>query len=182
MSAVVSAMVLHSDVLKIIAGLQCSWALLCASVWHLRYVLWCKSVNIAGLIHTGLTGLKTNVILNMKCICFHITCHLARWDDKCLLQNINSFFLCLGAGAVEFIISHSEVSIAFVEEKKISEVSLKHFGGLHHVNSMLQGFSVVWFTYYEFPPKWSNSVDMPLLDALYFWYSFFLRKCKHSDV
>lgn len=28
----------------------------------------------------------------------------------------------LGAGAVEFIITHSEVSIVFVEEKKISEV------------------------------------------------------------
>jgi len=29
----------------------------------------------------------------------------------------------LGAGAVEFIISHAEVSIAFVEEKKIPEVN-----------------------------------------------------------
>jgi len=28
----------------------------------------------------------------------------------------------IGADAVEFIISHSEVSIVFVEEKKISEV------------------------------------------------------------
>ena len=28
----------------------------------------------------------------------------------------------LGAGAVEFIINHSEVSIVFSEEKKISEV------------------------------------------------------------
>lgn len=28
----------------------------------------------------------------------------------------------LGAGAVEFIITHSEVSIVFVEENKISEV------------------------------------------------------------
>jgi len=28
----------------------------------------------------------------------------------------------LGSGAVEFIISHAEVSIAFVEEKKIPEV------------------------------------------------------------
>lgn len=28
----------------------------------------------------------------------------------------------LGAGAVEFIICHAEVSLAFVEEKKISEV------------------------------------------------------------
>jgi len=28
----------------------------------------------------------------------------------------------LGAGAVEFVISHAEVSIAFVEEKKIPEV------------------------------------------------------------
>lgn len=27
-----------------------------------------------------------------------------------------------GAGAVEFIISHAEVSIAFVEEKKVPEV------------------------------------------------------------
>jgi hypothetical protein len=35
------------------------------------------------------------------------------------LQNVNS-----GAGAVEFIISHAEVSIAFVEEKKIPEVHL----------------------------------------------------------
>lgn len=29
-----------------------------------------------------------------------------------------------GAGAVEFIICHAEVSIAFVEEKKIPEVHL----------------------------------------------------------
>lgn len=30
----------------------------------------------------------------------------------------------LGAGAVEFIINHAEVSIAFAEEKKIPEVQL----------------------------------------------------------
>lgn len=29
---------------------------------------------------------------------------------------------CLGAGAVEFIICHSEISVAFVEEKKLPEV------------------------------------------------------------
>ena len=32
--------------------------------------------------------------------------------------------LWLGAGAVEFIICHSEVSIVFVEERKIPEVHL----------------------------------------------------------
>lgn len=32
----------------------------------------------------------------------------------------------LGAGAIEFIICHSEVSIAFAEEKKIPEVHLLH--------------------------------------------------------
>jgi hypothetical protein len=30
--------------------------------------------------------------------------------------------LCVGAGAVEFIICHAEIQIAFVEEKKITEV------------------------------------------------------------
>lgn len=30
----------------------------------------------------------------------------------------------VGAGAVEFIINHSEVSIAFAEEKKIPEVHM----------------------------------------------------------
>ena len=30
----------------------------------------------------------------------------------------------IGAGAVEFILCHAEVSIAFVEEKKIDEVSI----------------------------------------------------------
>lgn len=30
----------------------------------------------------------------------------------------------LGAGAIEFIICHAEVALAFVEEKKISEVQL----------------------------------------------------------
>lgn len=29
---------------------------------------------------------------------------------------------CLGAGAVEFIISHAEISVVFVEEKKLPEV------------------------------------------------------------
>lgn len=32
-------------------------------------------------------------------------------------------FWFTGAGAVEYIICHAEVSIAFVEEKKISEVN-----------------------------------------------------------
>ena len=32
----------------------------------------------------------------------------------------------LGAGAVEFVINHAEVSIAFVEETKIPEVHLLH--------------------------------------------------------
>lgn len=31
-------------------------------------------------------------------------------------------YFCLGAGAVEFIISHAEVQIVFVDEKKIVEV------------------------------------------------------------
>lgn len=33
-------------------------------------------------------------------------------------------YVFLGAGAVEFIICHAEISIAFVEEKKIPEVHL----------------------------------------------------------
>jgi len=37
----------------------------------------------------------------------------------------NILVLNTGAGAVEFIISHAEVSIAFVEEKKIPEVLLQ---------------------------------------------------------
>lgn len=40
-----------------------------------------------------------------------------------MLLNINGFpNQFAGAGAVEFIICHAEVSIAFIEEKKIAEV------------------------------------------------------------
>lgn len=43
------------------------------------------------------------------CLCFHVT----------------ASFCGLGAGAVEFIISHAEVTIAFAEEKKMPEVQVK---------------------------------------------------------
>jgi hypothetical protein len=35
-----------------------------------------------------------------------------------------STFVLVGAGAVEFVLCHAEVQIAFVEEKKIGEVAL----------------------------------------------------------
>ena len=38
----------------------------------------------------------------------------------------------VGADAVEFVINHSEVSIAFAEEKKISEVLTKIFQIFFH--------------------------------------------------
>lgn len=38
--------------------------------------------------------------------------------------SFTAVLLWLGAGAVEFIICHSEVSIVFVEEKKIPEVHM----------------------------------------------------------
>lgn len=56
--------------------------------------------------------------------------HLKLWSkklgidkgcDSCASSYYHYFFI-VGAGAVEFIICHAEVSIAFVEEKKIAEV------------------------------------------------------------
>jgi hypothetical protein len=42
----------------------------------------------------------------------------------CTIKNhfLRSNLLRVGAGAVEFIICHAEIQIAFVEEKKITEV------------------------------------------------------------
>jgi len=36
--------------------------------------------------------------------------------------HLPSTSMAVGAGAVEFVLSHAEVQIAFVEEKKIGEV------------------------------------------------------------
>lgn len=42
-----------------------------------------------------------------------------------VLKRMASFLVYgLGAGAVEFIIEHAEISIAFAEEKKIPEVHM----------------------------------------------------------
>ena len=46
----------------------------------------------------------------------------------------------LGAGAVEFIICHAQVSITFVEEKKISEVCLYPKLFMIPVEKLLQWF------------------------------------------
>lgn len=40
----------------------------------------------------------------------------------CIIYSLDDAFL-VGAGAIEFIICHAEVSLAFSEEKKISEVN-----------------------------------------------------------
>lgn len=41
-----------------------------------------------------------------------------------IIHNSSIASKLIGAGAIEFIICHAEVSIAFVEEKKLSEVFL----------------------------------------------------------
>lgn len=43
------------------------------------------------------------------------------------LESSECIFYGIGATAVEFIICHAEVKIAFVEEKKIPEVHVFHF-------------------------------------------------------
>lgn len=53
------------------------------------------------------------------------------------------FFLYIGAGAVEFIICHAEVKIAFVEAKKIPEV-------INHVCLYLHSLRLNWFTRIKF--------------------------------
>lgn len=52
---------------------------------------------------------------------------------------ISFLSFCLGAGAVEFIICHAEIQIAFVEEKKIAEV----VGGYLNTNSLFNTLSLV---------------------------------------
>lgn len=48
---------------------------------------------------------------------------LSLWSCSVLSFDIWLFFFVrVGAGAVEFIICHAEVTIAFIEEKKIPEV------------------------------------------------------------
>lgn len=51
-----------------------------------------------------------------------------------------------GAGAVEFIICHSEVSIAFVEEKKLDEVHTKLYilfpSEVNHMNLLNERYSI----------------------------------------
>jgi len=48
-----------------------------------------------------------------------------------------SLFVHVGAGAVEFIICHAEVSIAFAEEKKIPEVSSSALNSWSYNSSIL---------------------------------------------
>jgi predicted peroxiredoxin len=43
---------------------------------------------------------------------------------------IQLFSDCIGAGAIEFILCHAEVEIAFVEEKKIAEVCSVAYSGI----------------------------------------------------
>lgn len=54
----------------------------------------------------------------------HINVHL---NGRCLFNDapwhLASFSVVVGAGAVEFILCHAEVEIAFIEEKKIGEVN-----------------------------------------------------------
>ena len=63
--------------------------------------------------HSGLSCLQSNCQTKTCCLVHLLTmacCHLP------------STSMAVGAGAVEFVLCHAEVQIAFVEEKKIGEV------------------------------------------------------------
>ncbi|CAI9094303.1 OLC1v1030020C1 [Oldenlandia corymbosa var. corymbosa] len=80
----------------------------------------------------------------------------------------------LGAGAVEFIICHAEVTIAFVEEKKIPEL-LKSFPGAAKYLKTLVSFG-------KFTPEQKEEIEKFGL-AAYAWEEFFLLgENKHFDL
>ena len=54
---------------------------------------------------------------------FHI-CSTSKQIELIFIICFDTHSYDIGAGAIEFIICHSEISIAFAEEKKIPEVLL----------------------------------------------------------
>ncbi|KAL7122828.1 hypothetical protein ABFS82_01G061600 [Erythranthe guttata] len=77
----------------------------------------------------------------------------------------------LGAGAIEFIICHAEVALAFVEEKKVSEL-LKTFPGAATYLKTIVSFGGVTSEQKEEAEKYGA--------AIYSWHEF-LSLGKHKD-
>ncbi|KAG9145075.1 hypothetical protein Leryth_018365 [Lithospermum erythrorhizon] len=80
----------------------------------------------------------------------------------------------LGAGAVEFIICHSEVQIAFVEEKKIAELIMTFPGATKYLKNIV--------SFGEVSPQQKKEVEK-FGAAIYSWNDFLsLGKDKHFDL
>ena len=116
----------------IFTGLQCSWDLLCSIVRYPWYAFTSSAIYCAyRCIYFSLTK---EITITALVTCINISVGICESKVHCFLLSVvllahllfvtfSSVFLPSGAGAVEFIICHAEIEVAFVEEKKIVEVN-----------------------------------------------------------